>query len=327
MKVSFELLKMVYKLIARFYLKNPYMTDWIFEKYQRPASLFRLFVNLSCFMARINYSPYLLTATVDIITKCNLHCPMCRGIYSVLETNEPMSKDFYEKILRRLPRSIESILLTQSGEPFLHPQIFDIIELTHQYGFRPIIFTNGTLLSETLDKRILLSNLDTLNISTEIDEENSMRQRGIDLRSLEGKIITLLKMKNQMQSPVKIKFSTVVHSRNKVNLSLFLRKWGHLVDGIKINPMFINILKKRPAICNELWRGHVSIRINGIVTPCCLDLLGSLNIGDIKVNNIMQIWQGKRFRDLKARILRGNFPKICYYCSWDESAGIKRIRG
>ncbi len=327
MTVNNEFLRLIYKLIARFYLKNRYMTDWLFEKYQRPASLFRLFVNLLYFYARIKSSPYILTATVDIITKCNLKCPMCRGIYSVLESNEPMSKDFYEKILRRLPRSIESILLTQSGEPFLHPQIFELIDLTSRYGFRPILFTNGTLLNEKLARQILASSLDTLNISTEIDEDNSMKQRGIDLRSLERKIVMLLKLKRQMKSPVKVKLSIVVHSRNKDSLASFLRKWGQLVDGIKVNPKFTNDLKQQPVICNELWRGHISIRINGAVTPCCLDLMGTFNIGNISTADALSIWQGKRFRDLRASILRLRFPSLCYHCSWDESAGLKRIRG
>ncbi len=319
------LLKGFYRLIARYYIKNPFMTDWIYERYQRPANLFRLLVNYMYYFFRITRPPYLLTATIDVITKCNLKCPMCRGVYSVLEQFGPMPLEFYEKILRRLPRSIESILLTQSGEPFLHPHIFEIIELTTRYGFRPIIFTNGTLLTEELSQRILKSSLDTLNISTELDEQNSMQFRGISLDSLEQKIHSIIKLKRDIHSPVKIKLSTVVHRQNKLGLAAFLKKWKYLVDGIKVNPMYLHLKKQRSQSCGELWRGHLSIRINGVITPCCCDLLGDFNIGNIQATDALIAWNGQRFRDLCYRISHNKFPELCYYCTWDETAGIKRI--
>jgi organic radical activating enzyme len=319
-------LKGIYKLISHFYFKNPFMADWIYEKYQRPASLFRLGINLSYYLLRINRSPYLLTSTVDITTQCNLHCPMCRGVYSVLQNDGPISKEFYETILRRLPRSIESVMMTQSGEPFLHPKIFELIDLTRHYGFRPIIFTNGTLLNEKIDRQILQSKLDTINISSEIDEDNSLKQRGISLHRIENNIITLLKLRRESHSPLKVKLSVVVHTQNKQNLSTFLKKWNPHVDAIKVNPMYLNILKTRPPkLCNEIWRGHISIRINGVISPCCLDLLGSLDIGNIKNTDALHAWNGKKFHVLRFNFLNNNFPKICYYCTWDESAGLKRI--
>ncbi len=325
MKLKEIVLKRFYNLIARYYIKNPFMTDWIYERYQRPANLYRLFMNYVYYFLRINRPPYLLTATIDVITKCNLRCPMCRGVYPVLEQYGHMPLEFYEKILRRLPRSVESILLTQSGEPLLHPNIFEIIELTTRYGFRPIIFTNGTLLTDQLSRRLLESSLDTINISTEIDEENSLKFRGVSLPSLEQKILSLIMLKQILHSPVKIKLSTVIHKLNKQNLPAFLKKWKDQVDGIKVNPMYLHQKKAKAQICGELWRGHVSIRINGIITPCCCDLLGDFNIGNVKTVDVLKAWNGPRFENLCSRIFQNKFPKLCYYCTWDDSTGIKRI--
>lgn len=325
MSLKEKVLKWFYTVVAHYYIKNPFMTDWIFERYQRPASLFRLFMNYVYYFLRINRPPYLLTATIDVITKCNLRCPMCRGVYPVLEQYDQMPLEFYEKILRRLPRSVESILLTQSGEPLLHPNIFEIIESTTRYGFRPIMFTNGTLLTDRLSRSLLESSLDTINISTEIDEENSLKFRGVSLPFLEKKILTLIKMRQSIRSPVKIKLSTVIHKFNKQNLLPFIRKWKNMVDGIKVNPMYLHKKKAKAQICGELWRGHISIRINGIITPCCCDLLGDFNIGNVRNEDVLNAWNGTRFKNLCYQIFQNNFPKLCYYCTWDESLGIKRI--
>ena len=51
------------------------------------------------------------------------------------------------------------------GEPLLHPEIVEILKLTHNYGFETELVTNGLLLDNDLAEEIVKSNLETICIS------------------------------------------------------------------------------------------------------------------------------------------------------------------
>ncbi len=326
MKYGENLLKFIYKIVARLYLKNPFMADWIFEKYQRPINFFKLLINQMCFLLRINYAPFLLGATIDVTSKCNLKCVICRGQYPELETKtEVMPFHTYKAILSHLPRSIESILLSNIGEPLLHPQIFKIIDYTSRAGFRPVVFTNGTLLTEDVCRKFLSSCLYSLNISLETDPENCWKIRGTDLEKLELNVKRLLDLKKRIETRVKINLSLVVHKGNAKNIPDFLAKWAGVVDEVKISPVQLNEKNENPSLCSELWRGNINIRPDGSVSPCCADFIGELIIGNVLNTDLLTIWRGTKMQNLRATVIRREFPYKCRNCVWENIMGLGRI--
>jgi pyruvate-formate lyase-activating enzyme len=79
---------------------------------------------------------------------CNL---MCEGCY---RENVPRSHKSLEIILgeletfRRLRKS-DAVSIT-GGDPLVHPQIADIVKMVQEMGFKPILNTNGAVLTEKM---------------------------------------------------------------------------------------------------------------------------------------------------------------------------------
>lgn len=105
---------------------------------------------------------------VSITSACNLNCPVC---YTINKTQEPyfMSKDEFARILEVIHRHDPNLQIINftGGEPTLHPEFADLVEMCQRAGIHRItISTNGLRLREDpklmerlaeLEARIVLS--------------------------------------------------------------------------------------------------------------------------------------------------------------------------
>jgi len=109
---------------------------------------------------------------VPITSACNLDCPICYTI-NKNENAHMLGKEEFESILRHLAEDHDEldIINFTGGEPTLHPQLLDFLQMCRDAGIRRLtISTNGLkLLDESyvrklaaLDARIVLS-LDTFD--------------------------------------------------------------------------------------------------------------------------------------------------------------------
>jgi len=90
---------------------------------------------------------------IEVSGVCNAHCPWCvTGIRSNGKTDEPfLSADRFEEVLLRLidqklinARAV--ISLYNWGEPYLNPELFEIIRRAGKLGFFCALSTNGAFL-------------------------------------------------------------------------------------------------------------------------------------------------------------------------------------
>lgn len=97
-----------------------------------------------------------LTVHVDIIHDCNLRCPAC-WIHSPLveqsrteQSPAPESRlslPAFTRILDELAEAkVKRIILSGGGEPFLHPDIYEMIAKSGESGMRVTVLSNGTLI-------------------------------------------------------------------------------------------------------------------------------------------------------------------------------------
>ena len=92
--------------------------------------------------------PYL-----EITSKCNLHCRHCYNSSSS-ENTAHLSRETISTCLEYFSNNNVLDLTISGGEPLLHPDIVNILQDAHERGFRTLLATNGTLLSEELVKHI-----------------------------------------------------------------------------------------------------------------------------------------------------------------------------
>jgi MoaA/NifB/PqqE/SkfB family radical SAM enzyme len=110
---------------------------------------------------------------VRLTQRCNLHCVGCafHSPYLTLPAREATSmKDFPLALFKKLCGELKlmgtrSLWLTGDGEPLLHPQIFDFIEVAKETGLMVKLITNGVLLDEAKQRSLIDSRLDVIRVS------------------------------------------------------------------------------------------------------------------------------------------------------------------
>lgn len=113
----------------------------------------------------------------EICDSCNLHCKHC------FANSNPQKKFFQDKSLL-LSKIIEIEtkhtvpIRFGGGEPFLHPQIFELLNTCEKNGIPIAITTNGTLLDTERVKQLKTYNLQSLTVSIDGTEKYNDYLRG-----------------------------------------------------------------------------------------------------------------------------------------------------
>ncbi len=80
--------------------------------------------------------------------------------------------------------------------------------------------------------------------------------------------------------------------------------------------------KQRRPPCAGLWNTPM-IHTDGTVTTCCLDEHMENRLGNIKQQNLREIWYGARLHSWRLAQIQGRFERsgpFCTRCDW-QSAG------
>jgi MoaA/NifB/PqqE/SkfB family radical SAM enzyme/glycosyltransferase involved in cell wall biosynthesis len=107
--------------------------------------------------------------------RCNLKCDFC----DLWHYTDMMPFEHAVTIINRAPAAGVKTLVITGGEPFVHPRIFEIIELAKNRGMGVNITTNGTLLTRELP-RLKASRVDSLSLSLDGLEGNHDSLRGVE---------------------------------------------------------------------------------------------------------------------------------------------------
>jgi len=111
--------------------------------------------------------------------RCNLRCIHC---YS--DSRDQMYPgELDDAAARRMIADLAAfgcpVLLFSGGEPLMHPRLFDYIALAKSSGLRPVVSTNGTLITHDVAKRLVESGAAYVGISLDGIEAVNDRFRGV----------------------------------------------------------------------------------------------------------------------------------------------------
>jgi len=127
---------------------------------------------------RIFFLPPALPSQVqiEVTNRCNLSCRMCpRDALGVPREDMPFA--VFKQVVDRI-EGISLVILTGWGEPFLHPDLFAMIEFSRGKGLKVKLTTNGTLVDEVMQRRIVDSGLESITFSLEDSEGKSGEGHG-----------------------------------------------------------------------------------------------------------------------------------------------------
>lgn len=255
---------------------------------------------------------------IEITNVCNLQCYFCPKTnrqQKFLGTSE------FSYILDEIKEFTDYIYFHVKGEPLLHPDIGEFLDISYDKGFKVNITTNGTLLSRVKENLIDKPALRQINISLHsFDGNNNTNSKEeylnnifefIELAKEDKSLIIALRLWNltgdnlfnrevnrnkEILNRIETEFKLPFKIEDVINPQRGIK----IDDGIYLNqdsefiwPDLKNQEFGNKGYCYGL-RDQIGILVDGTVIPCCLDGEGKISLGNIFKTRLSEIISGER---------------------------------
>jgi len=248
-----------------------------------------------------------------------------------------MEFDLFKKIIDETAIvPIDNITLHHFGDPLLHPKVVDMIEYAKNAGVRHVnLSTNAVALTPDKAERLLDSRLDLIIFSVDGTKQIYEQVRvGAKWETVTNNIRNFLEMKSVGKPDVwlqiidmpsvdvedAVSFWRSIENIDEIQVKKF-ETWGHQVQGI-------NDIKSKQQIsprqaCPILLTSMV-ICWDGVCVPCCRDYDAKIDLGNVKEENVIAIFNGFKYANFRRKHEEGNFDNpLCRNCvEWAEALGM-----
>jgi len=260
---------------------------------------------------------------VEITNVCNLQCSFCP---QTKRQAEFMSVAAFRQIAERIKPFTDYIYLHVKGEPLLHPQLGDILDISCHHGFKVNITTNGTLIDRAANVLLAKPAVRQINFSLHSFDGNEgelLKDTYIDrILHFVGRAVALsdiiisLRLWNLDESLLTAdqrKRNAAILHKIEENFNLPFQIRGNLLQdkSLKIGDrVYLNqdYEFKWPDLqepedtalgtCYGL-RHQIAVLADGTVIPCCLDGEGVIKLGNIHQESFAAIIQGTRAENMR----------------------------
>lgn len=297
------------------------------------------------------------SAHIDVCSVCNFKCSFCfqadaEGMKAVNLKRGMMPVALFKKIvddLKGFPQQLKKVKIGNHGEPTLHPDLPEMIAYLRDSGVAQTIemFTNGSKLNKTLNRKLIDAGLRRVNISLEgMDSETYLRVAGvkIDMAELVDGVADLYAVRGDCKIYVKI--ANRVRSLNKDDDSVltlspeaqdkFYATFGNICDEIYIENVVPQWARTQAEKQNSLgavgmYGQHIQgykhacpfifmymhFNWDGTTSPCTLDWAKKVVVGNVARESAVDIWRGQSLRMLQQAQLQGQRHRVdfCNDCS------------
>ncbi|NOU97790.1 radical SAM protein [Paenibacillus sp. LMG 31456] len=280
---------------------------------------------------------------IEITSVCNLACTFCPQTQRQANF---IKVDAFTKILDEIKPHTDYIYFHVKGEPLLHPKVDELLDLSHERGFKVNITSNGTLINKNKHKLL---------------NKPALRQINFSLHSFDGHegstnkeeyIMSILSFVKEAVATSKLLISfrlwnldtdnttNLERNRNREILEMIEREFNldykieekfvrgsglKIADQIYLNqdhefkwPKLTEKEDEGKGFCHAL-RNQAAILVDGTVVPCCLDGEGVINLGNINQTPFSEIVEGERANKLFDGFSRREVvEELCRKCGYRQ---------
>lgn len=242
---------------------------------------------------------------IEISNLCNLKCSFCPG---TKRQPRRMTSEEFSSLLPKIRPYTDFIYFHLMGEPLCHPELENFLSIAHQFGFRVIITTNGTLLPRVQNILLSAPTLHKINISLHAFEANDCPipfdiylDNCFDFGNASaGKKLVVYRLWNQ-GGKEELNGKILDKMRQFFPESWIVERQGtriahrtYLEYGDKFDWPDLSIPEgDAPQFCYGL-RDQLGILCDGTVVPCCLDHEGDIALGNLFTQDLEEILQSSR---------------------------------
>lgn len=266
---------------------------------------------------------------IEITNICNLNCSFCSKDNRIKES---ISLTKMEEVLNKINDYTDYVYLHVKGEPLLHPNLKEILDLCEKYHKKVNITTNATLVKE---KGSILNHpaIRQINLSvhSENKKENYLEEIFEVVDKLKDKNVVYRFWTMEANNMSKESTDSVEKIINHYQLSPEIVEKLKKDTNIKINshtyvnkanqfiwPDINNDYYKETGYCYAL-KDQLAILVDGTVVPCCLDSNGIINLGNIYNNDLSEIIGSSRYQEMRIGFCnRKVTEELCKHCSYKE---------
>ena len=288
-------------------------------------------------------------------TSCNLRCPECpSGLRSFSRPTGMLENDFFRKTIDDIHTHLLYLIFYFQGEPYLNPAFLDMVKYASSKKIYTATSTNAHYLTDENARKTVESGLDRLIISIDGTSQEVYKQYrvGGNLDKVMEGAANIIKWRKKLNSKtpfVFFQFLVVKHNEHQIEeIKRIAKEIG--VDEVRFktaqvydyendpNGLIPTIDKysrykkkadgtfvpknKMANRCWKLWHANV-ITWDGLVVPCCFDKDALHQLGNLKNQNMSEIWQNDNYKQFRAELLKSRRNiDICSNCS--EGASVWR---
>jgi radical SAM protein with 4Fe4S-binding SPASM domain len=250
-----------------------------------------------------------------------------------------LSVEKFESRIKQVVNLSEKICLYVAGEPLLHHNLKEFLEISQNLDTSITITTNGTLIEEQFPA-LLSPALQEFNVSIHSAQDEN------EVEKIVNSALKLADERNDL--PISFRFWNSQNQQSfhyKKTVEILHKKFPeikivpHTSDEAKKQKVAQNLFlhfnapfswsKSAPAQTNGFCYGlntHFAILVDGLVVPCCLDKDGEVALGNIDEKNISQILNSPR-----TKAISGGFSKkimvedVCRKCSFAQQKFAQKV--
>ena len=256
---------------------------------------------------------------LDTFSGCNLKCPFCpTGTDQMDRPKKHLPMEHAKRVIDRVKEHALEIRLYNWGEPFLNPDIFEIVRYAHDAGLFTVISSNLSVKVKDLAQKVVASGLDRLTASIDGVSQASLetyRRRADAALCFENiKAIGEERKRQGVSTPsTELRFLVFRHNehelgqleakRRELGADLFEPRRAFIFHEsfVPRNPAYRPLTQIFEGACDFLY-AELTVEATGMVSPCCTTTSSQWDIGTIDdlAGDLRAFWNAPVYRAMRA---------------------------
>jgi len=270
---------------------------------------------------------------------CNARCPFCA--IDQWDKSTPVMKDsLFEKIVSELKEYshwIEFVAIQRAGEPLLDKKIAKRVQALKEIGIKKVsLSTNASLLTEKKAQELLEAGLDELMLSIDAVEKKryEMMRVGLNFEAVVRNIQSFFTLRDKIRPKLIVRVRGVsFHELNNSQHRKELQDWEDFWETLR-KPQDRIYMKRAHNWGNQKnWDDHtpqydevfhpciipwstMHVTAMGKVPLCPMDFDAKLDLGDINVQSMSEVWRNEKWSKIREAHRSGQRKKVefCQGC-------------